>query len=220
MRSPISGSSSNLAGQCVSFCAVLSWGSASHRNSNCLTQDNYLRPRSNGPAVRQFADHATLSKPCVCRAQSRQQPEASYGAGPSTTVLGSLDRAAPARPPALDRPSRLHVEVPPCEDEAVSPHATTCVLLFVVLAVPTLGAGAAISRDEKRAERVRGDDDPILIPRSAALPRFTLQALDISAFDVETTGSANRQARGPRPRCDTLAWFPDREPGDDLRDAC
>jgi hypothetical protein len=103
----------------------------------------------------------------------------------------------------------------------VSPHVTTtCVLLLVVLAVPTLGAGAAISRDEKRAERVRGDDDPIVIPRSAALPRFTLQALDISAFDVETTGSANRQVRGPRPHCDTLAWFPDREPGDDLRDAC
>jgi hypothetical protein len=103
----------------------------------------------------------------------------------------------------------------------VSRHVTTtCVLLSVVLAVPIIGVGAAISRDEKRAERVGGDDDPILIPRSAALPRFTLQALDVSAFDVETTGSASRQAKGLRRRCDTLAWFPDREPGDDLREAC
>ncbi len=41
-------------------------------------------------------------------------------------------------------------------------------LLLLILAAPITAAGAAIGRDEGRAERVRGDDDPILIPRSVA----------------------------------------------------
>ena len=44
-----------------------------------------------------------------------------------------------------------------------------CLLfLILILAAPITAAGAAIGRDEGRAERVRGDDDRILIHRSVA----------------------------------------------------
>ena len=96
-----------------------------------------------------------------------------------------------------------------------------CLLfLLLILAAPITAAGAAIGRDEGRAERVTGDDDPILIPRSVASGSFTLDSHDISALDPETTGSVKKQARRSRARCDTLAWFPARKPGDELREAC
>ena len=81
-------------------------------------------------------------------------------------------------------------------------------------------APASLSVERSRAERIRGDDDPILIPRWVASGSFPLDARDISDLDPESTGSVKKQARRPRPRCDTLVWFPDREPGDDLQEAC
>jgi hypothetical protein len=54
-----------------------------------------------------------------------------------------------------------------------------CLLfLLLILAAPIIAAGAAIGRDEGRAERVTGDDDPILIPRSVASGSFTLDSAD------------------------------------------
>lgn len=98
--------------------------------------------------------------------------------------------------------------------------ARPCVLLLAAaLLGSTIGAGVAFGRDAS-AERIRGDDDPILIPRWVASGWFTLDAHAISDLDPESTGSIKKQARRPRPRCDTLVWFPDREPGDDLQEAC
>ena len=99
--------------------------------------------------------------------------------------------------------------------------ARPCVLLLAAaLLGSTIGAGVAFGRDASRAERIRGDDDPILIPRWVASGSFALDAHAISDLDPESTGSVKKQARRPRPRCDTLVWFPDREPGDDLQEAC
>ena len=98
--------------------------------------------------------------------------------------------------------------------------AGRCLLLWAALLGSTVGAGIAFGRDESRAERIRGDDDPVLIPRWVALGSFTLEPRHISDLDPQSTGSVKNQARRSRPRCDTLAWFPDREPGDDLRDSC
>jgi hypothetical protein len=98
--------------------------------------------------------------------------------------------------------------------------ARPCLLLLAALLGPTIGAGIAFGRDASRAERIRGDDDPILIPRRVASGSFTLDARDVSDLDPGTTGSVKKQARRSRPRCDTLVWFPDREPIDDLREAC
>ena len=106
----------------------------------------------------------------------------------------------------------------------MSPHlalpARACLLLLAALLGPTIGPGTSFGRDASRAERIRGDDDPILIPRWVASGWFTLDAHAISDLDPESTGSIKKQARRPRPRCDTLVWFPDREPGDDLQEAC
>jgi hypothetical protein len=98
--------------------------------------------------------------------------------------------------------------------------ARACLLLLAALLGPTIGPGISFGRDASRAERIRGDDDPILLPRWVASGSFPLDARDISDLDPESTGSVKRQARRPRPRCDTLVWFPDREAGDDLREAC
>jgi hypothetical protein len=106
----------------------------------------------------------------------------------------------------------------------MSPHLASpmrpWLLLLGALFGQTVGAEIAFGRDDTRAERIRGDDDPILIPRWVASGSITLDARDISDLDPETTGSVKKQARRSRARCDTLFWFPDREPGDDLREAC
>jgi hypothetical protein len=106
----------------------------------------------------------------------------------------------------------------------MSPHlafpARACLLLLAAFLAAPIGAEMAFGRDASRAERVRGDDDPILIPRSVASGSFTLDARDAPNLDPDTTGAVKKQARRSRPRCDTLVWFPDREPGDDLREAC
>ena len=89
---------------------------------------------------------------------------------------------------------------------------------IAALLVASLVAGTSLARDEKRAERVLGDDDPITLPTSvdpeAANPIFQ-HTFDL---DPETTGSVsalNRQ-RG----CTRVAWFPDRRPQEQFRPAC
>src|SRR5918993_4190631 len=80
-----------------------------------------------------------------------------------------------------------------------------------------LVVGTSLARDEKRAERVLGDDDPITLPTSVA-PEVADPILRYTTdLDPETTGSVsapNRQ-RG----CTRLVWFPDRT-RDQFRSAC
>ena len=79
-------------------------------------------------------------------------------------------------------------------------------------------AGTSLARDEKRAERVLGDDDPITLPTSVdpAVANPTLQfTIDL---DPATTGSVSalKRQRG----CAWLAWFPAQGPQDQFRAAC
>lgn len=78
-----------------------------------------------------------------------------------------------------------------------------------------VGVGAALARDERRAERISGDDDPILMPRSSQPG-----ALDVAALDSDTTGSVEKPTRRSRSRCNMLAWFPDRPPGQEYEETC
>src|SRR5215210_4750746 len=114
-------------------------------------------------------------------------------------VLSGLDRAAPVRPQALHRASRDHSDLCLSEEERMSPPlalpARACLLLVTALLGPTIGPEIAFGRDASRAERMRGDDDPIVIPRWVASGSFTLDARDISDLDPESTGSLKRQER-------------------------
>lgn len=94
------------------------------------------------------------------------------------------------------------------------------VLLLLASAEAMVGAGMALARDEKRAERISGDDDPVLIPRSAVPPSSQPGALDAAALDPDTTGSVETPARTAQPRCTMLAWFPDRPPDQEYQEAC
>ena len=93
-------------------------------------------------------------------------------------------------------------------------------VLLLASTGPMVGAGAALGRDESRAERISGDDDPILIPRSAVPLSSQPGALDLAALDPDTTGSVEKPARRSRPRCTMLAWFPDRPPDQEFGEAC
>jgi hypothetical protein len=73
------------------------------------------------------------------------------------------------------------------------------------LAGPTFGDEVALGRDERRAERIIGDDDPILIPGSAVAAFLGRDVLDTPASDPATTGSAEKPARRSRSRCNMLA---------------
>src|SRR4051812_46959811 len=95
-------------------------------------------------------------------------------------------------------------------------------LVLLAFAGPMVSTGSALGRDERRAERISGDDDPvlILIPRSA-VPRFSQPgALDVVALDPDTTGSIEQRARISRPRCTMLAWFPERSPDREYQETC
>jgi hypothetical protein len=167
------------------------------------------------------AHDVARSKQCVRRIQPRQQPKAGDGSRSSATLLGGLDRAAPTRPQALHRAAHAQLS---SEEELMSRQlafsARACLLVLAASLGPTIGAGLAFGRDASRAERIRGDDDPILISRWVASGSLMLDARDVPELDPETTGSVKKQARRSRPRCDTLVWFPDRKPGDDTREAC
>jgi hypothetical protein len=56
-------------------------------------------------------------------------------------------------------------------------------LALVSFLTTALGMAAALGRDE-RGERITGDDDPIIVPRSVAE-----DVVGIGFFDPETTGS-------------------------------
>src|SRR5215213_10878921 len=93
-------------------------------------------------------------------------------------------------------------------------------LMLLLLAGQCAAGGSALGRDERRAERVTGDDDPVLIPHSA-VPKFSQPgALDMAALDPDTTGSVTKPARISRPRCTMLAWFPKRSPDREYEETC
>src|SRR5687768_9094 len=81
------------------------------------------------------------------------------------------------------------------------------IVLLLASAGPMVGAGAALGRDERRAERISGDDDPIRIPRSEVPRSSEPSALNLAALDPDTTGSVGPPARRARPHCTMLAWF-------------
>ena len=83
----------------------------------------------------------------------------------------------------------------------MSPHfafpTQPCLLLLAAaLMGPTISAGIAFGRDANRVERIRGDDDPILIPRWVASGSFTLHPHAISDLDPESTGSVKSRREG------------------------
>ena len=73
-------------------------------------------------------------------------------------------------------------------------------------------AGTAFARDERRAERVVGDDDPVV------LPSWFLPDSVHGLRDPETTGSV-RKSSEPR-ECRRIAWFPDRAAEEQFQRAC
>ena len=84
----------------------------------------------------------------------------------------------------------------------------TMLLMFGV------GAGAnALGRDDTQNERITADDDPVIVPRSVAVP-------DSSVIDPETTGSIDRRSVKRSRSCETIAWYSGRTPDTEYREAC
>jgi hypothetical protein len=79
----------------------------------------------------------------------------------------------------------------------------------------SLGTAAAFARDERRGERIRGDDDPIIVPRSVAGERE-----GITSFDPETTGSIGKGGVRAQQDCDRFAFYPDRHSELPFQKAC
>ena len=100
----------------------------------------------------------------------------------------------------------------------VAAHLGAAVVLLLASAGPMVGA--AFGRDESRAERISGDDDPILIPRSAVPLSSQPSALNVAVLDPDTTGSIEKPAQRSRPRCTMLAWFPDRPSDREYEETC
>jgi hypothetical protein len=92
-------------------------------------------------------------------------------------------------------------------------------LMLLLLAGLQCAAGSALGRDEKRAERITGDDDPILLPITS-VPRALNPGVLNAVLDPDTTGSVSKPTGRSRPRCKALAWFPDRSPEQQYREAC
>ena len=83
-------------------------------------------------------------------------------------------------------------------------------LLFV------MGAATASARDETRGERVSGDDDPVIVPRSVALA-----VVDVAPFEPEATGSiSKRRAKTAHQPCDGYKFYPDRPLERQFEKAC
>ena len=99
-------------------------------------------------------------------------------------------------------------------------HLGVTVVLLLASAGPMVGAGSTLGWDESRTERISGDDDPILIPRSAVPLSSQPGALDVVALDPDTTGSVEKPAQRSRPRCTLLAWFPDRPSDREFEETC
>jgi hypothetical protein len=92
---------------------------------------------------------------------------------------------------------------------------------FARIAAALLIAGvsasaAALSPDERGRERIRGDDDPVIVPASVAMP----ERVDLSFFDPETTGSIKRKPARSRPLCQRFAFYPENPIDKQFREAC
>ena len=93
-------------------------------------------------------------------------------------------------------------------------------LLILLSLVGSVGSvGAALGRDERWAERVTADDDPILIPRFA-MPHSLDGTPARASPDPPTTGSVAKPVQRARPRCTLIGWFPDRPPDQEFREVC
>jgi len=88
-------------------------------------------------------------------------------------------------------------------------------LVLAGLFAVALCSGATGSNERKR-ERARGDDDPILVPRSVALPHL----VTFTFFDPETTGSIEKPSVNVSRTCDSFGWYPERAPDDQFQEAC
>jgi hypothetical protein len=88
--------------------------------------------------------------------------------------------------------------------------------IMVVLLTGTMASAVALAPDERRRERIRGDDDPIIVPFWVAAP----EGAEHVFYDPDATGSINtRPAKTPRP-CQRLAFYPERPLGQQFREAC
>ena len=77
-------------------------------------------------------------------------------------------------------------------------------------------SGASLARDERRAEQVLGDDDPITLAASV-VPELSSPTWRLRRdLDPETTGSVSV----PKIKCRQIAWFPERAPADQFRLNC
>ena len=80
----------------------------------------------------------------------------------------------------------------------------------------TTASAVALAPNERGRERIAGDDDPIIVSRSVAEP----EKRNLTLHDPETTGSVASRAASKRRDCERFAFFPDRPPGQQLREAC
>jgi hypothetical protein len=87
-------------------------------------------------------------------------------------------------------------------------------VLAVMLAAYFI-AGVSFGRDERRAEQVLGDDDPITLPTSV-VPWIWQLPRDL---DPETTTGSVPAPLAQR-GCMQVVWFPDRAPEDQFRPKC
>jgi hypothetical protein len=79
----------------------------------------------------------------------------------------------------------------------------------------TLIAAVALGRDERRGERMRGDDDPIIVPRSVAAERGAIES-----FDPETTGSIGKVPIRTARDCNRLGFYRENRPEMQFQEAC
>src|SRR3954469_11597784 len=91
--------------------------------------------------------------------------------------------------------------------------------LMLLLLAGSLCAASALGRGDKRAERIPGDDDPVLLPLTP-LPRAFHPGFLKAVVDPDTTGSVSKPTGRFRPRCKAVAWFPDRSGEQQYREAC
>jgi hypothetical protein len=88
------------------------------------------------------------------------------------------------------------------------------VLVLTILLMFAAGPDAnALGRDDTQNERITADDDPVIVPRSVAVP-------ESSVIDPETTGSIDRRSVARIRSCETIAWYSGRTPDTEYREAC
>jgi hypothetical protein len=105
---------------------------------------------------------------------------------------------------------------PEARDRTAKAMAERKLTRLTIATLVALSLGVAFARDEDRGERVRGDDDPVLVPRSVALG----EVVGAISIEPETTGSTVKGRAKKHPACDRFAFYPDREPQMQFQDAC